>query len=323
MTGFAVFRRHNVFAHGTSFVLPASASGGCHTNCWFAGVLYQLYYIDDDGTFQVCPGCGDAMTANLEGDIKPIPFSLAEVDYGRLPVELPSLSTIEKCVIARVRVFRRVVKLRGGANSLCGHVVCFAHDAPLRVVSLPNLESTSFSVVYMKAPGKSAPTDMANYDILRCNRDIVMTWLCFLKRFNPSYADIVIDESNDRWEAVVRVATDISVVEDGEAVAIDERIASNIAGGDHAAVIEPVLITERPRQPHSSDADVLGAVSGLVNRRHTRADVDPITDDHPVNEFEGNGRMVMEAFPHLFPLGSGHHQTQCPGNIRVGERWEH
>jgi hypothetical protein len=140
--------------------------------------MHPIWYeIEDDGTFR------------MDSFDKRIPR------FDR-PHELLRLSMAEKLLIRRCANFVPSIHLSNGTFALKGHCVTFPQDItdmcnelPLRkeavVVFIRYIGNKDSSAVYPKS--------------LRVNRQNVLEALLWLKKHNPHYADITINESNLDW----------------------------------------------------------------------------------------------------------------------------
>jgi hypothetical protein len=123
---------------------------------------------------------------------KPAPLSIAAgVDFGcAARLQLPVPSTVEKCILARYRLYATTLKLRtaGGTESgvqLSGHCVCIPHDAPQAVLTLADvINSTKKEVAVVFLGNKKllehsfAPNKLGRY--LRADVGVLRAWAAVL-----------------------------------------------------------------------------------------------------------------------------------------------
>src|SRR3989338_2621292 len=98
---------------------------------------YHLHPNIDTDTLMICSSCKDYV---VKKEAVP-PWSLAGgCDYGQIPDELRSLSTVESMVISQVIPFGTLIKLSAdGGCRLKGHIISFQHQTSSELGRLPNV----------------------------------------------------------------------------------------------------------------------------------------------------------------------------------------
>lgn len=300
----------------------------------------------EQGDFQVylCPQC----LRQLEARTMP-KFSVANGhDYGRLDrlPDLEPLTLVESYLIAQVRLYVTEIKFLAPSNGcttstgykcLKGHIITFPHDGPVAAAERlqhPDAFPWTQDVLHLlavKCVGNHKEFDhylgrMFSCPELRIRSSVVFKWLKFLKKCNPLYASIIIDESPDahvRLEELQRnILTSVIRLGSEATINIEKQLGSDVAGVhwhmsdpvadgsetelDGNAILANVFVTDTLgvswlHERDSPDAQVFQLINNVVNPRITAAETSKI----PINEFIENDRLILGAFPHLFLLGRG------------------
>ena len=156
-----------------------------------------MLHPDQDGApiFKACSTCSDHVRKN--GTIPP--WSVAgSCDYGRIPIHLAQLSIIEQLLISQVIPFGTLLSLSPeGDSQLCGHIISFKHDGPLRFCArMPNI--LAFEHIAVQFQGNRQQLLLVRSEIhklLLIRPGLVFGWLRHLREFNQYYAHIEIDVS--------------------------------------------------------------------------------------------------------------------------------
>ena len=140
--------------------------------------LHPVWYLlDDDGNYLL----GD--------DGKKVP------QY-HIPSELSRLTMAEKLLIRRCANFVPSIHLKNGVFALKGHCVTFPQDISAMCDELPQRKETMLT--FIRNIGNK-DTDAVYPISLRVNRTRIIAALVWLKRHNPFYRSIKINESNLDW----------------------------------------------------------------------------------------------------------------------------
>ena len=113
-----------------------------------------------------------------------------------IPPELNNLSMAEKLLIRRVCPYVPLVHLKNGNVGMKGHCICFPQDVTEVCNTLPHERSQV--VKYIRQIGKPDQTT-PRIEILRVNRDKVLSALRWLKIHHSGYHDITIKSTNLDW----------------------------------------------------------------------------------------------------------------------------
>ncbi|CAB4417166.1 unnamed protein product [Rhizophagus irregularis] len=151
---------------------------------------------------KICPVCNKrfpsinlilGMCRRCYGDKNEIKkFSRANnMDPGDVPEELKNLTEIEEMLIAQTFPIISVYYLRGGQYAYSGNVINFPQDIGEFVSRLPRHPSTLDTLIVRRSSAESS-TSFRDFTV---RRDKVRKALCWLKRNNRYYADIIIDDN--------------------------------------------------------------------------------------------------------------------------------
>jgi hypothetical protein len=140
--------------------------------------MHPLWYeIEEDGSFRT------------DSNGKKIPR------FDR-PHQLLRLSMAEKLLIQRCASFVPSIHLLNGTFALKGHCVTFPQDITKMCNKLPLRKEAV--VVFIRYIGNK-DTSAIYPKSLHVNKQNVLKALLRLKKHNPHYADITINESNSDW----------------------------------------------------------------------------------------------------------------------------
>ena len=151
---------------------------------------------------KICPVCNErfpsinlvlGMCRCCYGDKNEIKkFSRANnMDPGDVPEELKNLTEIEEMLIAQTFPIISVYYLRGGQYAYSGNVINFPQDIGEFVSRLPRHPSTLDTLIVRRSSAESS-TSFRDFTV---RRDKIRKALCWLKRNNRYYADIIIDDN--------------------------------------------------------------------------------------------------------------------------------
>lgn len=291
----------------------ALGHGYCRCCC-----AVRLVPVKASGLCQKCSTLGNP-TYYLDKNCLPVWWSDGAPRYF-LPCCLAQLTNAEKMVIQRVSPFVPLMHIKMGVFGLSGHCVAFEQDIDQFVTVLPRkCDDVAFLKVLQTLKTECCG---ANGDVrvveFKIRKSAVFQALCFLKRFNPDYGDIVIDMENLSWmkgevdwlEGLDAAAGEVNVRGDGDpgvdnGPAPKQCVEPRGAGDDVSAF---GYVDEGNRGGMSAPdrekrAAVEDALAGATGKAGIVMDW-PSKGSTPVNEY-GDRRIFTLAFPWLFPGGVG------------------
>ena len=329
--------------------LPSSSSEDFRpVHVWKA----RNVYISDDGAFywlypefvergrpaivQVCEKC--ACVINSDGI--PPPHSLVCVDFGDpFKLGLEPLTVMERAMVARVRHYRSIVKIRieckalqksldFSRDRLRSHCILFPHDAP-RVVPMGMLLShmkervnRSISLQFVGPKGEIDRLTMETFrrhDTMVFGRwQVVYSWLMVLHAVNPLYEGDFVPSMREVKEFVQSCNNAVQeaalCLDDGgerETIETDDVAGIRSSGGVCAPpgeggvrVMSFSMIREgnMSREPGGAVYDTLRSAAtafGIDCRQNAIS----TRSDIPINEFQNNEYGLVGAFPDVFLYG--------------------
>ena len=113
-----------------------------------------------------------------------------------IPQELKRLTIAERLLIRRCATFVPSVHLSNGTFALKGHCVTFPQDITHMCDELPNRKETV--LVFIRYIGNK-DTSAVYPKSMRVNRRNIIEALLWLKKHNPHYKNVTINESNLDW----------------------------------------------------------------------------------------------------------------------------
>ena len=113
-----------------------------------------------------------------------------------IPQELKRLTIAEQLLIRRCATFVPSVHLSNGTFALKGHCVTFPQDITHMCDELPNRKETV--LVFIRYIGNK-DTSAVYPKSMRVNRRNIIEALLWLKKHNPHYKNVTINESNLDW----------------------------------------------------------------------------------------------------------------------------
>ncbi|CAG8550720.1 12210_t:CDS:2 [Rhizophagus irregularis] len=244
---------------------------------------------------KICPVCNEhfpsinlilGMCRRCYGDKNEIKkFSRANnMDPGDIPEELKDLTKIKEMLISQTFPIISVYYLRRGQYAYSGNVINFPQDIGEFVSRLSRHPSTLDTLIIRR----SSAENLTSFRDFTVHRDKVRKALCWLKRNNRYYADIIIDDnvllraSENRLHHVDYKPHDADHL-DSET---DDTIIRNFI---------PVPFLLRSENHVINDAFArMQSETGLMW---------PNIDDIAINEFN-TPEYIARAFPTLYPTGS-------------------
>ena len=246
--------------------------------------------------------CSRCEKERLPGGIPPTFSPYNDMDPGEQPECLKILNTVEQAAISLICPTMCIYRLRGGGSKLKGHSISFPQDVQGFYRSLPHRpEDLPFIVI--KAPHQDMP--------LTANRHNIICAITWLKRNNPEYAHIEIDNDaanlypEDRSTPVQNIPThcDPSMTrhmmppEQGE----NGQNSDSHADLDDDDLVDTVAPCEVPTLAQSDQIhNALAARQQSQHGQQTTVNW-PIRGDQPASEWEPG--YFSKSFPHLFPYG--------------------
>ncbi|CAB4435573.1 unnamed protein product [Rhizophagus irregularis] len=261
---------------------------------------------------KICPVCNERfpsinlvleMCHRCYGDKNEIKkFSCANnMHPGDIPEELKNLTEIEKMLIAQTFTIISVYYLRGGQYAYSGNVINFSQDIGEFVSRLPRHPSTLDTLIVCRNSAESS-TSFRDFTV---RHDKVRKALCWLKRNNRYYANIIIDDN------VLRTLLNKGSIDD---LLPQVRDAENRL---HHVDYEP-RVTDR-LDGETDDTIIRNFIPApfpLCSENH------PNIDDTAINEFNTSG-YIARAFPTLYPTGSADLRAEHVRDVKPAEYFQH
>ena len=269
------------------------------------------------------------------------PFSLADGyefgDLNKIP-ELKDLSPLERRLVGDIRPYIEIVKLKPASlkshsvetlqSALEGHVISFRQNAIKRFLEarnkLPRLDLHEHMHVTFIGPQKqwdalkkeNWKSSQLIQGMFKIRPKIVYDALKFLKRNNPFYAHIEIDESKETalyMETISKKLLESCLVESDETAKNLELVSTaNINRSDDASkgVTSFQSVHMADDFDETNPEDLIAKHADAVLEQVPRFEAD--REAKPMNEFTENWKVLLGAFPYLFPLGLG---IKCKGTV--------
>ncbi|MEZ0208826.1 MAG: DUF6570 domain-containing protein, partial [Candidatus Paceibacterota bacterium] len=256
---------------------------------------YHLHPNIDTGTLMICSSCKDYV---VKKEAVP-PWSLAGgCDYGQIPEELRSLSTVESMVISQVIPFGTLIKLSAdGGCRLKGHIISFQHQTSSELCRLPNVSCLADRLIVQFSGTRNQLLLLRDevQKLLSIRPAVVFGWLRFLKHHNLYYQHIDIHEDID-LEAVQKDLLARIIISDDDEIAEIDRIACGTLEEDNDPAvghIESIFLT------NPQDLQQQSTLSESISKHF----ISLRAMNTPICEFSQNDQLFLMAFPHLFILG--------------------
>src|SRR5947207_2687225 len=246
------------------------------------------------------------MRFSVENDMDPRP----------MPAQLPTLTKVEEMILALVHPVISVYRVTGGQwKGGEVHCISFFQDPKDVFTTVPRLLS-EVNVIIIRKAGEN----IAHHQDFQVNRQRLLIWIQFLRRYNKWYKDVGVD--NTALEEYDRLADDLqsqyeieenSMDVDGlisgpnSMSAADREAMEDARGFIHTGALRSVssineratlqqLLNARPVSQESVDSERQQELSQVV--------IDyPAIREEPINEFSTDG-YIVRAFPGLFPYGN-------------------
>ena len=285
----------------------------------------------------VCIACAQYIRCNE----KPPPYSLKYVDFGNPHrLGLLPLTAMERAIIARVRHYQAVVKVRvdlGGLASadsgavrsqLKSHCILFPHDAPDVAPSglLLGARRMSKPLIRLQFMGPQGAIDHLSMETFRtCSPGVygrwhvVYSWLAVLSRVNGNYSSYAlpgveqvrsfVESCNQALEAS---AVFVPLDRDPDKNACDDVADVRDSTGCMFESRDDAVDGEMTYSLVCGDNTGVDEKKTVVNTLRCAAesfgvrcapDLSSVRDTEPVSEFENNEFGLVGAFPDVFLLG--------------------
>jgi len=304
------------------------AAQQCFSTLSHGGKMFQISatQVRDDGAVQYCADC-DAV---LQKSKLPTLCIRTGYDFGFLK-GLPELSFLEKVMIARVRHYNTIVKIRGFTmeEKYSGHYISFPHEGPRTALKLPRRDILqSVQVVFVGSRTHLAKYKSNYIQLLSVRPNPMLEWLRLLKEVNKFYFDVGIDEDFEMPRLGEQLVSEAHVADSVLTARLENLTVG--AGGVQAANeqgMAHVLVT-----PKTADVEGYNALAGLMravrNAVPRKADVasreeEPppevptvSTSPNPLVEFTNDKYLMGGGFPWLFmafDFGVLSHETAVVG----------
>ena len=241
--------------------------------------------------------CQRCATERLDKNI-PATFSPEnDMHPGLPPTCLSILNSTEVAAISLICPQLTIYKLKGGATGMKGHSISFYQDVQGFVDRLPR-RPEDLPIIVIKAPNQRVD--------LKANRFHLMNALDYLKKHNPEYKDIVIDEEAlgcypaDSHTPIDNVQTleNTAAVSEPEPQPTDQVLDDNTGVLDNQDMVMTAAPFEMPTRPMAEQ--IRDRVLGEETRPES---VDWPQRGGAASEWEYG--YFSKAFPNLFPTGSG------------------
>jgi hypothetical protein len=244
-----------------------------------------------------------------------------------IPRELQNLTIAEKLLIQRVSPLVPVIHVKNGSLGIRGHVVSFFQDISGICNELPKIPA-DVSLVKVIRSGTTATGENISRSFT-VNRNRVLAALHWLKRNNPLYNDIIINETNLSWmNGHTDELKNILTIECNDDVTEQD---DNDKGPCEKQVFEPYS------QMANLEDETYGCISGEKTqilhegdtllaetiRKHSRKRLLPrinwpTREVKPITEYSDT-KIFCLAFPWLFPGGVGDIKETRNHEVEIGD----
>ena len=202
----------------------------------------EIYHLHEE----CCHGsgvllCSKCNTSLANGNI---PFNSLKKghDYGDYTrhSKLKPLSLVERQLISHARQYASIIKIKQGERDsriLTGHVISFLHDGPQQAANIfPDVEGVKKSITVMFV-GENGSKEFYNNAIalheLRVDPTNVYEWIKALKRINPLYKYLIVDDSESMMNKLRALPqfllNDATIIDDIDCQVIESLISEDVA----------------------------------------------------------------------------------------------
>jgi hypothetical protein len=150
----------------------------------------------------------------------------------KCPEELRNLSQVEEMLISPILPMMTMYKLpKGGQHLYRGHTICFPQDLDSFVPKLPRGRADP-NIIVVRREGHTKE-DVKD---VRVRKTKILTALNWLKKHNPYFCNITIDNNCELPEDGIWDGEFVSVALDGEAAENEEDITETGPDGEHSGI---------------------------------------------------------------------------------------
>jgi hypothetical protein len=286
----------------------------------------------------VCTSC-QASNTNQENVLKDLPIwydNKGAVQF-HLPDELKCLREGEKLLIQQVAAYVPLLHLQNGQIGSRGHVCSFVQDISSICTVLPRLPDDVHFVKVVKKYLQEGGQVASKMFVIR--KQVVLTALNWLKKYNVEYLNIQIEESNLDWivnNDAQELPGDLVQMDNEEAMnnlpssvdmgPCETQTLSGLQGDLHnGCEIDSVLgllPSMAPHLPKEKDKEVLNSLNTELdhhNKKNNTTIQFPYVSPTPMNEYEEDNSLFTRAFPWLFPGGYGDYGQFRDKTMNVGD----
>ncbi len=302
----------------------------------------NLYYVhpecismeDANPKTNVCIHCYTDIKQNI------IPkFSVANGhDYGDFTrvKELEPLTIVEKHLISYNRLYGSILKLKDGQNrQLVGNLITFEHNGPERSAEqfiLPHILGIS-DMIQIAFVGSREEYEVKRKDvILTCGQiqvraKNVYNWLRVLKKCNPKYWNIKIDESEQCINLMNKITKDlvdnIQIIDSESLIKVEKIVTDDTSKvreikedycdnklftkDDINCTTEQMAISNTMLFHDNIEINATKLIektlNGVANTIYPKLIKVARLNNEPINEYENNSKLYLGLFPYLFILG--------------------
>ena len=305
-----------------------------------ANIQSTLYFIHPECvtkekntyTTHVCGCCYSDIRKNL------IPkYSIANGhDYGdfRRIKNLQPLTIVEKHLISCNRMYGSILKLKDGENrQLVGNIITFEQNGPDKCAeqfNLPDVVGIT-EVLQVAFLGTKEEFESRRKDVimscgqLQVRSTNIYNWLRMLKRCNPKYWNIEINESDqciDLMNNITKNLVDkIQIIDNKTLLTIDKVMSNDISkvrelnidenisyddktneNGLHKIPISNTMLFSESLQDNEENL-IKKTLHGVAKTIYPKLIKVVRLSDEPINEYENNSKLYLGLFPYLFILG--------------------
>jgi hypothetical protein len=281
----------------------------------------------------VCINCYSDIKKNV------IPkFSVANGhDYGDFTriKDLEPLTIVEQHLISCNRLYGSILKIKDGHNrQLVGNLITFEHNGPEKSAEqfvLPNIIGIS-DMIQIAFVGSREEYEVRRKDVIMTCGQIqvrsknVYNWLRVLKKCNPKYWNIKINESEQCINFMNKITDDlvnsIQVIDNESLIRVEKVVTDDTSkvremkddfennfldSKEKSFKIEQIPISNtmlfHDNIEMSSTKLIEKALNGVANTIFPKLIKVARLNNEPINEYENNGNLYLGLFPYLFIFG--------------------
>lgn len=233
-----------------------------------------------------------------------------------LPDELKDMEHAEKMLIQRISPFVSLHHMKNGVLGMSGHVCAFEQDVNEFVTRLPRCKDDVTLLRVIKKVKSEIGSDEIKDRAFRVRKSKVIKALQWLKKYNPLYADIIIDTSALDWiegeegdlEGLIVSCEETECTEKQDQSNADDLgpvpdfyDPNNIPGDNIASF--GYIDTGGKADLSPNDKVINDALHAEVDQCPKKKDITvdwPAIKDQPVSEYSDTQIFAL-AFPWLFP----------------------